>query len=247
MTCPSLQPNDFIEVNTTREFVVIRDDLDGGVQLSLKRIEAAVVWARLKELQEAGEVVDATVYSSNRGGLLVDVEGVRGFIPMSQVSPQFSKAEMDGEVLPVVLLDVDEERGRLVCSNRKALNEEATTAESLSPGDVVLGTVQNIKPYGAFINMGGPFGLLHISQMSAELIPNINNVVAVGDKIKVMVLGYDQEKNRFAVTTKKLEPSPGDFIRNPQAVFDRAEEMAALFKARLQQGEGDAAPAEESA
>ncbi|CAG9460700.1 unnamed protein product [Pedinophyceae sp. YPF-701] len=239
------EASEIVQPNTTREFVVVRDDLaDGTLILSLKRLEQEVVWQRLRQIQEEEVIVAAKVISSNRGGLLVDVMGVRGFLPTSQLSPQYSKAEIMGQEVPVVIMDVDESRTRLVVSNRKALQEEMMNTGDVSPGDVVLGTVQNVKPYGAFIDMGGVFGLLHISQMSSELIPNINNVVAPGDKIKVMILGFDKDKNRFAVTTRKLEPAPGDFIRNPQQVFDRAEEMAKQFKQRISAAEGTAEAAE---
>jgi len=233
---PISEPSDVISPGTTREFVVVGSNSSQEVTLSIRKLELEVVWQRLRQCLDEDITVEGTVYASNRGGVMVDVMGVRGFVPVSQLSPMYSKDDMTGQVIPMKVIDVDETSQKLVLSNRRVegVSEEGAAAQqSMSPGDVVEGTVTAVKPYGAFVDMGGISGLLHISQMTAERITNINNVIAPGDKIKVMVLGLDKEKNRFALSTKKLEPAPGDFIRNPQVVFDRAEEMAALFKDRI--------------
>ena len=174
----------------------------------------------------------------NRGGLLVTVEGIKAFVPTSQMS-QKDKEDLDamvGKTLSAKVMEADPEAGRLLMSARRAL-ESAKQAYAI--GDVLLGTVQNVQPYGAFVEVaGGGSGLLHISQVSQDRLLDLSKVLATGDKIKVMVLS--QEKGKLSFTTKKLEPSAGDMLRNPKRVFDRAEEMAAQFKARIAVAEKEA-------
>jgi predicted RNA-binding protein with RPS1 domain len=100
-------------------------------------------------------------------------------------------------------------------------------------GDLVTGVVQSVKPYGAFIDIGGITGLLHISQITNERLLAIDTVLSVGDKLKVLVLSADADRGRVTLSTKKLEKNPGDMLNNPQAVFEGAEEMAAQFRERM--------------
>ena len=105
--------------------------------------------------------------------------------------------------------------------------------------------MSSVKPYGAFIDIGnGVSGLLHISQISHDRIANVEKVLSEGDRIKVMILSQDREKGRVALCTKKLEPTPGDMLRDPALVYEKAEEMAALFRERVAAAEA-AARAEE--
>eukprot|EP00976_Prorocentrum_cordatum_P096486 1190586-Prorocentrum_minimum.AAC.1 len=113
-------------------------------------------------------------------------------------------------------------------------------------GDVVVGTVQAVKPYGAFVDIGGMNGLLHISQISHERITSVENVLNLGDQLKVMILSQDRERGRVSLSTRKLEPTPGDMLRDPQLVFEKADEMAATFRERVAAAEA-AARAEEAA
>ena len=142
-----------------------------------------VAWQRVRQMQEEGVTVMGKVLSMNRGGLLVDVEHLRGFVPTSHLSPKYSGEQGLGKTIPLKFLEVDEERQRLVFSNRKA---EADVAEQdFKVGDVVEGTVESVKPYGAFVNLGGTNGLLHISQISHDRVTNVDAVLSIGDKIKV--------------------------------------------------------------
>jgi small subunit ribosomal protein S1 len=100
-------------------------------------------------------------------------------------------------------------------------------------GDLVTGVVQSVKPYGAFIDIGGITGLLHISQITNERLVAIDTVLSVGDKLKVLVLSADADRGRVTLSTKKLEKNSGDMLNNPQAVFEGAEEMAAQFRERI--------------
>ena len=226
--------------DTVREFAVIRGEGFGELTLSLKRLELSVAWARLRQIMEEDASVKATVAGVNRGGLLVDVENIRGFCPGSQLARRVvTFDELLGREMDFKVLEVDEEKGRLMVSNKRASAAEA--ANGFKIGDVVTGFVMSVKPYGAFIDLGGgASGLLHISQISHDRILNVEKVLADGDKIKVMVLSQDKERGRVALCTKKLEPTPGDMLRDPALVYEKAEEMAALFKERVAAAEAAA-------
>ncbi|MEW5307546.1 MAG: hypothetical protein WDW36_009934 [Sanguina aurantia] len=104
----------------------------------------------------------------------------------------------------------------------------------LRVGDVVSGVVLSVKPYGAFVDVGGATGLLHVSEISTEYVVDVSDILSEGDQLKVMILMEDREQGRLTLTTKRLERTPGDMVRNPQLVFDGAEEMAKLFRARME-------------
>ncbi|MCO5572498.1 hypothetical protein L7F22_026253 [Adiantum nelumboides] len=224
------------------DFYVLRSDDDNGrMVLSLKKLHLDLAWERCKQLQAEDAIVKAFVITANRGGLVVDVEGLRGFVPFSHIASKTSFDDLIGKIIPVKFMELDEEQSRLVLSNKKALAENQT---SLGIGSVVEGVVQSVKPYGAFIDMGGVSGLLHISQISHERITDVENVLQPGDKLKVMILSQDRERGRISLSTKKLEPTPGDMLRNPSLVYESAEEMAQTFRQRIAQAEA-AARAEE--
>ena len=139
---------------------------------------------------------------------------------------------------------VDKETSRLVVSHRKAVVD--AQIHDLSVGSVLKGVVTAVKPYGAFVDVGGVSGLLHISQISHDRIVAVENVLAPGDELKVLILSKDAERSRLSLSTKKLEPSPGDMLRNPALVFEKADEMGRLFRERVAAAEA-AAQAEEGA
>uniref|UniRef100_A0A7R9VTI0 S1 motif domain-containing protein n=1 Tax=Chlamydomonas euryale TaxID=1486919 RepID=A0A7R9VTI0_9CHLO len=111
----------------------------------------------------------------------------------------------------------------------------------LQIGDVVEGTVQSLRPYGAFLDLGnGTVGLLHVSQISHDRIISVDKILREGDRLKVMVLSMDQQRGRVTLSTKKLEPTPGDMLRDPQLVYEKAEEMAEAFRKRVDAAEVNA-------
>lgn len=172
--------------------------------------------------------------SANKGGLNVLVECLRGFVPFSQISTKLNVEELVNKEIPLKFLEVDEEQDRLVLSNRKAM---ADSQAQLGIGSVVLGTVQTIKPYGAFIDLGGINGLLHVSQISHDRVADVGTILQPGDTLKVMILSHDRERGRVSLSTKKLEPTPGDMIRNPTLVYEKADQMAQTFRQRIAQAE----------
>ena len=127
---------------------------------------------------------------------------------------------------------VNQEANKLVVSNRRAVIEAQMT--EISRGDVLTGTVAAIKPYGAFIEVGGMSGLLHISQISYDRIEDLSQTLTMGMPIKCMIIDHDKVNGRIALSTKTLEPEPGDMLRNPQRVYDLAEETAAKYHERME-------------
>ncbi|XP_031112241.1 30S ribosomal protein S1, chloroplastic-like [Ipomoea triloba] len=217
------------------EFVVIgENEADDSLILSLRSIQYDLAWERCRQLQAEDVVVKGKVIGANKGGVVALVEGLRGFVPFSQISTKSTAEELLDKELPLKFVEVDEEQSRLVLSNRKAM---ADSQAQLGIGSVVLGTVQSLKPYGAFIDIGGINGLLHVSQISHDRVSDIETVLQPGDTLKVMILSHDRERGRVSLSTKKLEPTPGDMIRNPTLVFEKAEEMAQTFRQRIAQAE----------
>merc|ERR1719230_1125293 len=128
-------------------------------------------------------------------------------------------------------LQVDKDQTRLVVSHRKAIVDMQIT--DLSVGSVLKGVVTAVKPYGAFVDVGGMSGLLHISQISCDHISSVEQVIPVGTAIKCMVISQDKGKGRVALSTKTLEQEPGDMIKNQAKVFENAEETAAKYQERI--------------
>jgi small subunit ribosomal protein S1 len=222
-------PEEVLQSNETREFFILTDENeDGQLTLSIRRIEYMRAWERVRQLQAEDATVRSLVFATNRGGALVRIEGLRGFIPGSHISTRKPKEDLVGEELPLKFLEVDEDRNRLVLSHRRALVERKMNR--LEVGEVVIGNVRGIKPYGAFIDIGGVSGLLHISEISHDHIDTPHSVFNVNDEVKVMIIDLDAERGRISLSTKQLEPEAGDMVKNPQLVYEKAEEMAAKYR-----------------
>ena len=225
-------PTEVLQADETREFFILTDENeDGQLTLSIRRIEYMRAWERVRQLQQEDATVRSNVFATNRGGALVRIEGLRGFIPGSHISAREAKEDLVGEDLPLKFLEVDEERNRLVLSHRRALVERKMNG--LEVGQVVRGSVRGIKPYGAFIDIGGVSGLLHISEISHDHIDTPHSVFGVNDELKVMIIDLDAERGRISLSTKQLEPEPGDMLKNREIVFEKAEEMAEKYRQKL--------------
>ncbi|KAF6175479.1 hypothetical protein GIB67_021969 [Kingdonia uniflora] len=217
------------------EFVIIgENEQDDSLILSLRSIQYDLAWERCRQLQAEDLVVKGKIVGGNKGGAVAIVEGLRGFVPFSQISSKSTAEDLLDKEVPLKFVEVDEEQSRLILSNRKAM---ADSQAQLGIGSVVIGIVQSLKPYGAFIDIGGINGLLHVSQISHDRVSDIATVLQPGDTLKVMILSHDRERGRVSLSTKKLEPTPGDMIRNPTLVFEKAEEMAQTFRQRIAQAE----------
>ena len=239
-------------VNLGQEYELeIISDVDNGreglVTVSLKRIAYEKAWDKLTELYLKDPVVDGTVVAVNRGGAIVLVEGLRAFCPGSHLmaSGGIATETMVGKKLQVKFLEVNKELSKLVVSNKRATLEHAMDA--VERGNVVKGVITAVKNYGAFVEVVSPAdadgdaltggtlsGLLHISQISYDRVTDIEQTLHEGMEVKCMILDYDKTNGRIALSTKTLEPEPGDMLRDPQRVFELAYDTAAKYHARIE-------------
>merc|ERR1711977_177711 len=228
---------ELVAVGEAREFLVIRvSDREIQPVVSLRAIEVELVWERARQFLEVDAILEVPIIEITKGGYRVDIGGFKSFLPVSQMHPQYMIGDLSGKTIPVKLVDVDETKNRCVCSNRKAMLEDENAASilaDLSIGDVVHCYVQNITSFGVFVDLNGVAGLLHISQISNDRINTTDAIFQIGEPIKCMVLAVDKEKGRLSLTTKKLEPTPGDMLRNRGLVMEKAQTMARLFRQRV--------------
>jgi len=171
-------------------------------------------WVELREKQEKGEVFEVTVAEVVKGGLVADV-GLRGFIPASQVERHFVEDFSDyvGRTLRVKVIELDEEKNKVILSQRAVLEEEEAKARqeriaAIQVGDVLEGTVSRITSFGAFVDIGGVDGLVHISEMAWHRVESPQEVVQEGDKVQVKVLKVDPSQEKVSLSLKATQPSP---------------------------------------
>mmetsp|Transcript_36683 Transcript_36683/g.48323 ORF Transcript_36683/g.48323 Transcript_36683/m.48323 type:complete len:391 (-) Transcript_36683:364-1536(-) len=227
------QMEEILSIDSEYEFKIISGENENGqVTVSLKRLQFEQAWERVQAMQLEDAVFSAEVISTNRGGAIVALEGLRAFLPGSHLVGGIPNEELIGETLKLKFLEVNPETGKLVVSNRRAILEEEM--KELSRGDVVDGVVKAIKPYGAFIDIFGMSGLLHISQISYDRIDDLEALLNPGMKIKCMIIDHDKVNGRIALSTKTLEPEPGDMIKDPSKVYENAEETAAKYHERME-------------
>jgi len=228
------KPENCLALGAEYEFVIVsREDENGQLMLSRRRLLFDTAWESVAKLYADDAVVEGEVVAVNRGGAMMLVEGLRAFLPGSHfMAGQTPSEDFIGKKLKVKFLDVDKENSRLVVSYRKANADNQIS--DLTVGTVLKGVVTAVKPYGAFVDLGGMSGLIHISQISCDHISNVEAVIPVGTELKCMVISQDKGKGRVALSTKTLEREPGDMIKNQQSVFDNAEATAAMYQERLE-------------
>jgi len=227
------QIESLVEIDAEMDFQIIsEEDENGQLLVSVRRIQYRQAWEKVVEQQNSDEVFEAKVIAVNRGGAICLVEGLRAFLPGSHLTGQLPTEDIIGNILPLKFLEVNQESNKLVVSNRRAVVEQQMT--DLSRGDIIDGIVKALKPYGAFVEVGGMSGLLHISQISYDRIDNLEKVFQLGDKVKCMIIDHDKVNGRIALSTKTLEPEPGDMLKDPERVFELAEETAAKYHERME-------------
>jgi small subunit ribosomal protein S1 len=212
-----LKPGDVLLV-----FVVQSEDSEGRAVLSVDKARQEKSWRRLQQVHEAGEVIEAKVVNYNKGGLLVNLDGVRGFVPSSQVSgisrgPETQKqsdmAKMVGTALTLKVIEINRNRNRLILSERQAVQDvregrKGELLSSLKEGDVRPGVVTSVCDFGAFVDIGGADGLVHLSELSWSRVKHPSEVVRPGDKVTVYVLSVDNERKRIALSIKRTQNEP---------------------------------------
>jgi small subunit ribosomal protein S1 len=211
---------------------VLLEDIEGEgglIQLSKRKADRMLNWQRLIDTTHEGDVVEGTVMRKIKGGLLVDV-GVPVFLPASQVDIRRPAdiGEYIGRKIRATILKIDTERRNIVISRRKLIEEERERAkkrllETLKEGDIVNGTVKNIADFGAFVDLGGIDGLLHITDMSWGRINHPSEMLKIDQKVEVKVLNIDREKEKIALGLKQKEASPWEEIEKKYPVNSRVK------------------------
>lgn len=222
-----------VEIDQELEFQIIsEEDENGQLLVSVRRIQYRQAWDKVIAQQNEDEVFEAQVVAVNRGGAICLVEGLRAFLPGSHLTGQLPTEDLIGQTLPLKFLEVNQEDNKLVVSNRRAVVEQQMS--DLSRGDIIPGMVKALKPYGAFVEVGGMSGLLHISQISYDRIEDLEKVLQPGQQVKCMIIDHDKVNGRIALSTKTLEPEPGDMLRDSARVFELAEETAKKYHERME-------------
>lgn len=218
----ALELGDEIEV-----FLERSEDNDGIVVLSKEKANKIKIWEKLVTAFEAEEIIEGTVVAKAKGGLTVDI-GLKSFLPGSQIDlrPVRNLEKLIGEKFEMKIIKMNKKRGNIVLSRRVLLEEErkharADTLTKLKEGNQVEGIVKNITDYGVFIDLGGIDGLLHITDMSWGRVNHPSEMFAIGDKVTVMVLKYDKEKERVSLGLKQTTPDPWVDVESKYPIHTR--------------------------
>ena len=201
---------------------VVDPELDEGYALlSMKRAVKDRGWGELQAAFDNQETIEVSPYDANRGGLLIELEGIRGFLPVSQLSaehyPRVSDADKDqilsklnsliGQTLRVRILDISRKDNKLIFSEKEAVRDDvADRLEKLKVGDIIEGVVTGVIDFGAFVNVDGIEGLVHISEISWERVEDPKKYVKVGEKVKAKIIAID--KDRLSLSIKQMSDDP---------------------------------------
>ena len=191
---------------------------DDEVVLSKKAVDADMAWKELEEKFHNDEIFETEIKEIVKGGLVVDV-GLRGFIPASLVETYFVEdfSDYKNQILKVKIADLNKDQNRIILSHRAVVEEEANIQkqellQSLETGQVLEGTVQRLTNFGAFVDIGGVDGLVHISELAHEHIEKASDIVSEGETIKVEVLSVDRDNERISLSRKQTVPGPWENI-----------------------------------
>ena len=222
-----LTSNEIAELQVGQEvhvFVINPEDENGNVVLSMKRAQEQISWDDVEKLVTDGAVVESRIVGFNKGGLIASVEGLRGFVPSSQIgalrrsqisgeTPEQKYQKMVGQPISVRVIEVDRERRRLILSERAASTESRQSLkerviDGLEEGQVYTGRVTSLANFGAFINVNGADGLVHLSELSWDHIEHPREALEVGQEVKVKVINVDREKKRIGLSVRALLDDP---------------------------------------
>jgi small subunit ribosomal protein S1 len=222
-----------VEVLVTRE-----QNADGMVTISCRALELRKSWDKVKVLEKEGKVVQVIVSGFNRGGVTCDLEGLRGFIPRSQLQDGENHQELVGKTLGVAFLEVNSGTRKLVLSEKRAAT--AARFQELEVGQLVEGLVASVKPYGLFIDLGGISGLLHQSSITNGSLRSIREVFDQGDRVSALITDLDPGRGRIGLNTALLEGPPGELLIDKDKVMAEASDRASRAQNTLKQNEQSA-------
>ncbi len=219
----STEEKDKLEVgDNILVFVVQPENPEGHPVVSIDRARQEKSWRKLQEIHEANEVIEAEVTNYNKGGLLVNLDGVRGFVPASQVSEirggdesskQADMARLIGSSLPLKVIEINRHRNRLILSERQAIQErrdemKERLIQELKEGEVRKGRVSSICDFGAFVDIGGADGLVHLSELSWSRVRHPSELLKIGEEVDVYVLGINYQEKKIALSIKRTQAEP---------------------------------------
>ncbi|ANU10654.1 30S ribosomal protein S1 [Planococcus antarcticus DSM 14505] len=209
--------SDSVEVGDELDLIITKVE-DENFVLSKRKVDAEQAWDELEKKFESGEIIEAEVKDVVKGGLVVDL-GVRGFVPASLVEDYFVESFEDykGKTLTFKIVEMEKENNRLILSHRAVIEKEKESQkvqvmEKIHAGDELKGKVQRIASFGAFVDIGGVDGLVHISQLSHEHVEKVSDVVTEGQEVTVKVLSVDRDSERISLSIKDTLPGPWDSI-----------------------------------
>ena len=223
------EERDALQVNDELFVYVLNTDKPDSLVVSINLARLNQDWIKAEEMLESSEMVEAEVIGYNKGGAIVPFGRLRGFVPIShlaEMSPgmgdrrrQQRLAQLRGETLPLKVIEVNRRRRRLVLSQREAQKEwdakqRAVLLESLEEGQTITGRVSGLRDFGAFVNLGGADGLIHISQLAWHRVEHPREVLKIGDEIEVYVMRIDRESQRISLSRKKILPNPWSTVND---------------------------------
>lgn len=217
-TSPVEEINDIVKVGDVLDLVVIstigKDKENGSYLLSKRRLDAKKVWEDIEKDFQAGNVIEAPVTNVVKGGLVIDV-GVRGFVPASMVEDHFVAdfSEYKGQTLTFKIVEIEPSENRLILSHKAVVETEKEEKKkavlaNIHEGDTIDGRVARLTDFGAFVDLGGIDGLVHVSEISHSHVAKPSDVLAVGDEVTVKVLSINPEQERVSLSIKDTLPGP---------------------------------------
>jgi small subunit ribosomal protein S1 len=222
-----------VEVLVTRE-----QNADGMVTVSARALALRQSWEKVRALEKEGKVVQVKVNGFNRGGVTCDLEGLRGFIPRSQLQEGENHEALVGKTLGVTFLEVNPETRKLVLSEKRAAT--AARFAELEVGQLVEGVVASIKPYGFFVDLGGISGLLHHSCVTGAELRDLREAFSQGERLCALITDLDPGRGRIALNTALLEGQPGELLVEKERVMAEAADRANRARSVLRQQEQNA-------
>ena len=220
-TLPFENIEDIVKVGDVLDLVVISpisDKENGSYLLSKRRLDAKNVWENIEKEYANGDIVEGTVKDIVRGGLVIDL-GVRGFVPASMITDHFVEdfSDYKGQTLKLKIVEIEPSENRLILSHRAIVEEEKAKAReeilnNLKEGDIIEGTVARLTDFGAFVDLGGVDGLVHVSEIAHHHVAKPSDVLAIGDKVQVKVLSVNPEEGRVSLSIKQTQPEPWDTV-----------------------------------
>jgi small subunit ribosomal protein S1 len=202
------------------EFFFVRAlEEDDVVILSVRRVAAYKTWDQLKALKDESQTLEATVTGVTKGGVIVQVLELKGFVPASQLRVAKPLPEVVGDVIPVKILEVDKNKNKLILSHRAAIFEQkaalrAETISRLQSGDIVEGEIVKVTDFGVFIDIQGIDGLLPLSEITWQRINHPSQILALGQRLTVKVLTVDQAQQRISLSLKRMQEDPWEQVPN---------------------------------